>query len=470
MSRTHSAALVAVFALAPLSLLSCDDAGPSADRSGPFGTNQNDASADTSVVDAAKDSASSDAKSDATASADAKDAASSSSGSGGSASGSGGSAASGSGSGGSGGSSASSGSGGMAMVGGPDCQSCETQNCSGTDFMSFFGLCTTGTDPEGVANAKATGGPAAGTPKKDLCLAVLACVRKNGCATQNGGIQPCYCGAGVNDTQCLSGMGNGPCKTEIEAAAEISSPTNAASDVASNLVDPEYALGAANNLIKECDFPSCRSSCLGLSGGSGSGSGGTVALGTGGTGTGGVSGAGTGGVAAATGGAGGSGDTAVTYTQCRSCEQSMCLDMLTGCEQAVGTAAAGPSMGQARKDLCLAVVACVRSTKCSVKGNVQKCYCGTASDLACLGGAGVNGVCKSQIEAAAETTDSGDISDRFVNPGYPTPPMPYALGFADDLLGCDYFFCDPVCANGDPPGTAGTGGTVGGATGGTSAG
>lgn len=427
--------------------------------------NQNDAGLDAPLADAAgadadaaKDSAVSDAKTD-TAVSSSPGSGGSSSGSGGSSSGSGGTTGSGS-----GGSTGTSGSGGMAMIGGPDCLACEAQNCATADDMALWGLCMSGTDPDGMANAKATVGPAAGTSKKDLCLAVLACVRKNGCASPMGGnIQPCYCGAGVSDNMCITGMGDGPCKPEIEAAAEISSPANAASDVANNLVDPTYALGAANNLVQECDFVSCRSSCLGLTGGSGSGSGGTVNLGTGGSGTGGVTGAGTGGRAGAGGTAGG-GSAPVTYLQCRACEESNCPDMVTGCEQTVGNAEAGPAMGQARKDLCLAVVACVRSTKCAVKGDVKKCYCGTVSDGACLGGSG-NGVCKSPIEAAGETTDAGDIASRFVNAD-PSNPMPYALSFADDLVGCDYFFCDPVCANGDPPGTANGGQSGGGGVGG----
>ena len=59
-------------------------------------------------------------------------------------------------------------------------------------------------------------GPATGKSKAELCAAVVKCGQAAGC---RGSV--CFCGT-ASLVDCLLGMGNGPCKTEIFAAAEIS--------------------------------------------------------------------------------------------------------------------------------------------------------------------------------------------------------------------------------------------------------
>jgi hypothetical protein len=473
-----------VFAVCSLCVLtaalaSCDDASPAdKSRGGPFSSGSGDAGAADRPGDAASDSGA-DTKLDGVignggaagkdaAAVDGKDAAMASGGATGS---SGGSV---------GGTGNVTGSGGAPVQ---SCADCEAKNCTGLGVpRPYLTECHDPKDASGMP-AKAMVGPATGRLKKDLCEAVLKCVRENPdkcltwalATTGADDVAPCYCGKGVSDDDCQANKASGPCKTEVENAAEIGSQGSAGADVAQNFVNPMYAVGAAVDLIQECDEAYCRASCLGLSGGDviRGATGGATGSGTGGRGTGsggaiGSGGSGTlasgGATAGATGGSAGAagGTPTITYNKCRTCEQMQCPDFVTSCEQAAGNAVAGPKTGTPRKDLCLAVVACVRAKKCSVDGDVAFCYCGTA-DLngTCMGGGG-NGPCKAEIEAAAESTDPPVVTgERFTNPD-PLMKMPYAIGFATDLLGCDGFSCaDASCMTGDPA-VAGSGGAVGG--------
>ncbi|MEP6652023.1 MAG: hypothetical protein ABJA82_01610 [Myxococcales bacterium] len=499
-----------------LGLTSCDASNLERERGGPFadsGTPLTDGALTDGVPKDGSGSGAGDAKKDGGSTADSAG----SSGDGrvdvvGSGSGNGNGNGSGTTGGVAGASSEIDGGGGRGGTGGggaaalPTCEECEQASCApggaqSAYFAAIFAACHNPKDASGQP-AKAMGGPAAGMLKKNLCEAVLSCVRQNPdkCVTfvsstpGSEDISGCYCGKGVDqDTECASGKASGPCKTQIENATEISSQQSGPSDVGQRLVDwSGYAIGAAAVITGECDIAYCRASCLGLPGPNSlfqasGGTGGTPSSGSGGrsAGTGGVtgsggsgSGSGSGGTtgtagmggAAARGGAGGTTGAAtggaaggaVSYKMCRACEDSMCPDFLRSCENAAGIAATGPGMGTSRKDLCLAVVACVRAKKCSVEGDVAPCYCGTASpDGDCQAGK-ADGVCKAQIEAAAESTDPGVVTgERFTNPD-PQNKMPYAIGFATDLIGCDGFLCpDARCVTGDPATATGSGGAVG---------
>ena len=322
-----------------------------------------------------------------------------------------------------------------------------------------------------------------GTSDKVLCQAVLDCVRTSGClgwpGPDSGTTEACYCGQGVSGGDCLSGKANGPCMSQFEDAAEVSSPTNAASDVSERIVDQSYALGAASYLLQYCDLCYCADSCLGLSAQcppGASGSGGTSGTGTGGTvqaGTGGTTPVGSGG-ATGTGGAAGTGGSAgVTYLECAMCEAANCRSILTQdippCDQVQGNADAGPAQGQSLATLCQNVVDCIRTNHCDVDGNTMPCYCGTASAGSCLG-TGANGPCKAQFEAAAQTTDAVEISADFPYDPTGNASSANALGYATALIGCDaYSSCTDLCVNGDPPGygAGGTGGDAGTGSGGS---
>jgi cysteine-rich repeat protein len=83
--------------------------------------------------------------------------------------------------------------------------------------------------------------------------------------------------------------------------------------------------------------------------------------------------------------------------------------------------------------LCNALVACGRAHGCT--GN--DCYCGTADFLTCLFGGG-NGPCRSEVEAAAQSSDPGTISTRSTDTNYP-------VGRANALGSCASMSCATQC-------------------------
>lgn len=175
------------------------------------------------------------------------------------------------------------------------CATCEQMLCP-----DAFAAC----QQDGVATA----GPAAGTAKKLLCTNLLGCVRATNCDAVK--IEDCFCGAAVDIGTCLAGAAAGPCKAEVEAAAEATTTT----DVVERFYDPAYATGGALPL-RQCDKEMCLADCGGVLGGGGgtAGSGGTPgsggAPGSGGTpGSGGAPGSGGTPGSAGTGGNAGSGN------------------------------------------------------------------------------------------------------------------------------------------------------------------
>lgn len=119
------------------------------------------------------------------------------------------------------------------------CEECTCDSCS--DAMS---ACD---NLEGTA----TEGPAAGSPKAELCQAVVACGRDAGCRGSD-----CFCGAGVDLVVCLTGGAEGPCKEPIFAAAETQDPA----EVSGRQSTPGYAIAAAN-AVSTCAVNSCTAAC-----------------------------------------------------------------------------------------------------------------------------------------------------------------------------------------------------------------
>ena len=129
------------------------------------------------------------------------------------------------------------------------CDDCEKQQCRNVDDNDWYAYCFLDTDP-------VTDGPGKGSTFAALCLEVLRCARRTGCAAVDP--QACYCGAGVSDTVCLA-QPTGPCIAEFEAAAE----STHVDDVISRLPDPSFPVGAAFNLLRYCEEPICGASCTG---------------------------------------------------------------------------------------------------------------------------------------------------------------------------------------------------------------
>lgn len=92
----------------------------------------------------------------------------------------------------------------------------------------------------------------------------------------------------------------------------------------------------------------------------------------------------------------------------------------------------------AKAPLCNAALMCMRTTGCPRNGDSQTCYCGSASDSDCLAGLG-DGVCRSSLEAAAESSVPLDVAERFVNPDW-------AIGRAVNRIACEQL-CVVECAD-----------------------
>jgi hypothetical protein len=193
------------------------------------------------------------------------------------------------------------------------------------------------------------------------------------------------------------------------------------------------------------------------SGGRG-GAGGRAAAGSGGSGgaragTGGSGGA-AGTSAAGRGGSGGSGGMAAPYmepAECKACQDRfpVCMMRRNDCFEAMGTAAAGPKAGAAKKQLCQDALACVNRTKCAELMNgmpdYPTCLCGSGVTLDECVMNGAQGMCKAELAAAAETSMPLDISTRL---GDPT----YAAGLAIRSAQCAQRYCPKscgLCATGD---------------------
>jgi cysteine-rich repeat protein len=82
------------------------------------------------------------------------------------------------------------------------------------------------------------------------CAALVACAREHGCTGND-----CYCGT-ADDFLCLFGFGNGPCKSEVEAAAQSQDPLT----ISTLSTDTNSALGRANAL-GACARTSCVDPC-----------------------------------------------------------------------------------------------------------------------------------------------------------------------------------------------------------------
>jgi hypothetical protein len=291
------------------------------------------------------------------------------------------------------------------------CRECEQASCPT--------LLTACEDAEGEAAA----GPAAGQPKRDLCAAVIACVRVSGCASS--AVEDCYCGPGVDPLACLTGGAAGVCKGAFEAAAESTDGF----EVAERFVDPQFAVGSAVTLLG-CDRDLCSSACSASevpapdAGPPGPECGTTADAGAP--------------VEDAAPAMDSEGPAdASPPPSCRDCEQASCPATLTACDEAAGVAEAGPAAGQPRNVLCVSAAECARTTRCAVSA-VEDCFCGAGVDpLACLTG-GASGPCRAEFEAAAESTDAFVVAERFVDPQF-------ALGNAVSLSTCDRDSCQAVC-------------------------
>jgi len=138
-----------------------------------------------------------------------------------------------------------------------------TQACSATCELTGATLCATCEASKCDAFFGAPGawgcGDLTGSAKAS-CEALITCIRSTDCAIATNDAQACYCGSAA-DLACLTGMANGACKAEYEAAAG----TTDAGTIAGLFTDPSSPIGLANNQITcdadTSDAPSCTSVC-----------------------------------------------------------------------------------------------------------------------------------------------------------------------------------------------------------------
>ena len=101
-------------------------------------------------------------------------------------------------------------------------------------------------------------------------------------------------------------------------------------------------------------------------------------------------------------------------SRCLSCAEARCGQFLDMCSTLQGQAERGAAKGTPKSELCLKTVECSTRSKCADGESVEHCYCGSAPGEECLSGK-ANGVCKSQIEAALETTEPMGVSSTFLD-------------------------------------------------------
>ena len=115
---------------------------------------------------------------------------------------------------------------------GADCLELESAAC-----ISCIGEEGLGAFDCALETGNALAGPAAGTPKLELCQILLGCTYATNCAAADP--VDCYCG--TSGAACQTGGANGDCRAEIEASLE----STAFGEIGARIGDPSYAGGVA---------------------------------------------------------------------------------------------------------------------------------------------------------------------------------------------------------------------------------
>ncbi len=117
--------------------------------------------------------------------------------------------------------------------------------------------------------------------------------------------------------------------------------------------------------------------------------------------------------------------------ECMCSDASTCRDDLELCYESTDVAAAGSAAGTARSELCAAVVECGRENGCTG----STCY-GLIE--------GSPGPCRTQIDAASETTGA-DFGARIGDALARQTDTDYALGRANAIGECAEDNCESSC-------------------------
>jgi hypothetical protein len=305
------------------------------------------------------------------------------------------------------------------------CEYCEYINCHHDATGCASGECSDNSMPACEDYATLS--------DQQLCSAVLTCARQTNCAA--GGPTSCYCGQ-ADLFSCLSGLGNGACRTAIEAGLKTTDPGFILKNVTKQSLPAGGALARVQCDHFACGTPAtapynnkeCVPFCKPL--GALSADAGQVSAG---------------------GPDGGETSDAAPVESCQipranpatceECEARNCPHDAAGCAE--GACRAQPACSDystARdRDLCTSALNCIRSTGC-IRSGVEFCYCGLYGDFTdCRQGVS-GGVCKREIEDALKSTDPAFIMDHLTDPSLPG-------GGALSLGVCDAIRCSDLAHN-----------------------
>jgi hypothetical protein len=133
----------------------------------------------------------------------------------------------------------------------PQCNACLQTNCAPPNGSSIVPPCSGGSGVQGVA----TGGPAAGSARVDLCKEVWACVTRAKCGVST--VSECYCGTASGATCLNPGAANGACKDTIERGLETTDPVA----IATGFTNMDVGGGVALQLYG-CIQENCWDDCI----------------------------------------------------------------------------------------------------------------------------------------------------------------------------------------------------------------
>jgi hypothetical protein len=111
------------------------------------------------------------------------------------------------------------------------CDHCTERFCTKINGRNFIEECETG-------------------KKSAICKALVDCAQKTKCAKIRS--SDCYCGNDADIGQCMENGGTGPCKEEVEKAAETKTPR----EIALRYADSKFPVGRAMAVI-DCKTNYC---------------------------------------------------------------------------------------------------------------------------------------------------------------------------------------------------------------------
>jgi len=105
-------------------------------------------------------------------------------------------------------------------------------------------------------NGQVVHGPAQGAYRSEVCITLMKCAHRTGCAVDSP--EECYCGNGISNESCVEHGPVGACRGEYESAGESWEPADLLGD---KLTVRYTVLNAALPLLS-CEAARCKESCF----------------------------------------------------------------------------------------------------------------------------------------------------------------------------------------------------------------